>query len=335
MTIWLALIGCDLFESAIPGVAIDVDLVENPSDAAPSTVQPWEIPVSVDVATPFVSAPGTQQIGPLLLLDSMAREGGEDQLLSLTADDLTASGAPFVLQVMLGGGAVMSLEPGAVEAVPPAACQIDVDPGNLDASAHAADLLACFRAFVDTNGAPTNPTVSFAIGSRADGISYSATLRLEADENLELGCAFDSVLPSDVTSNPDKYKLEDLRIGGYVGAVDHGALTWGFVIVYDDNDVVASSASSAIPLSAGDASYIGDTIAVSDPAASGLTVASQPAIPDYLPADDWNAATGGAMLGVDGAAPGSADACWGSLHDDVPNRVIVSWALLGEAAPQL
>lgn len=330
---WLLLSGCDLFESVIPGVPIDVGLLDHPSDATPDPIAPWSIPVSVDSGAPFTSAPGSKDLGPLLFLDALAREGGADGAYQLSVSDLTASGAPFTLNVSLGGGPVLATEAPSAPA-PPAECGIDVDPQALDPDAHAAALVDCFRAWVDANGAPSEPTATFSIAGRAASVSYAGTLRLVADDNVELGCSYDNALPDEVVSNPDAYKIDELRIGGYVGAVDFGMLAWGWVMVYDDADALQASVVGTFDLAAGGATYVGEEIPVTDPAAAGLTVAADPVAPLYTPEADWNVTAYDAMLGAPGS-PGGADACWGSLHEGVPNRSIVAWSLLGVAKPQL
>ena len=50
---------------------------------------------------------------------------------------------------------------------------------------------------------------------------------------------------------------------------------------------------------------------------------------------DWTAQTYNALVGGDSGVPGSADACWAELHDDVPNRGIIRWLLVGVAEPQV
>jgi hypothetical protein len=334
MTVWLMLSGCELFESAIPGVAVDVGLLDHPSDATPRPVAPWEITVAAEGGSPFTSTPGSQDLGPLLFLDALARQGGTDGAYSLSVSDLAASGGPFTLAVSLGGGAVLAVEAPTGEPVPPPECAIAVNPQDLDPEVHAADLADCFRAWVDTNGAPSEPTATFTITSRAATVSYSGTLLLEADESVELGCSYDNALPDEVVSNPNSYKIEELRIGGYVGAVDFGMLAWGWVMVYDNADGLQASVVGNFDLGAGTATYVGEEIPVSDPAAAGLSVAGDPVAPLYTPGADWNLTAYTAMLGSEGS-PGGADACWGSLHDDVPNRSIVAWSLLGVAKPQL
>lgn len=334
MMFWLMVSACDLFESAIPGVPIDVGLLDHPSDAAPHTVAPWEILVSADSGAPFTSDPGSQDLGPLLFLDALARQDGADGAYDVSVADLTATGGPFTLDVSLGGGPVLAIDVPAGDPVRPAACAIAVDPSDLDPMAHAAALAGCFRAWVDANGAPTEPTVTFSIASRAATVSYGGSLRLEADENLELGCSYGNALPDEVVSSPDAYKIDDLRIGGYVGAVDFGMLAWGWVMVYDQDQSLQASVVGSFDLGAGAATYVGEEITVTDPAAAGLAVAAEPVPPLYTPGDDWNLTAYQAMLGADGS-PGAADACWGSLHEDVPNRAIVAWSLLGVAKPQL
>jgi hypothetical protein len=334
MTVWLMISGCDLLENAIPGVDIDVDLLDHPSDAGPEPVAPWEIPVSADNGAPFTSAPGSQDLGPLLFLDSLAREGGAGGVYDLSVSDLTATGAPFTLAVSLGGGDVLAVDaPNGAPTAPPE-CAIPVDPSDLDAVAHAAALADCLRAWVDANGAPSEPTMTFSITSRAATASYGGTLRLAADEALELGCSYDNALPNDVLSNPDTYGLDELRIAGYVGALDAGMLGWGWVMVYDGGGTLQASMLSTFDLGAASGTYVGEEIEVSDPAAAGLSTAASPVEPVYTPSADWNDAAFDAMLGG-GTNPGGADACWGTLHEAVPNRVIVEWSLLGVARPKL
>lgn len=334
MSFILALTGCDLFESVIPEVPINVDLIDHPSDAAGDTVDPWDLPISVDGGSSFTSDPASADIGPLLFVDSLAREDGSDGLYTVSFADLTATGAPFTLHVSLGGDAVMSTAPGSAAPVSPPECAIGVDPASLDATAHAAAVLDCFHAWVDTNGAPTEPTATFSIDARAAGVSYGGTLHLLADERLEVGCEYGTTLPDEVLSNSKSYQVNDLRIGGYVGAVDHGVLAWGWVMVYDEASVLNAAVLGAFDLGGGEATYIGEEIAVNDPAAAGLAVAGTPVKPLYVPAADWNETAYAALLGADGS-PGSADSCWASVHETVPNRVIVSWSLLGAAKPQL
>jgi hypothetical protein len=325
----LILGGCDLVEKAFPEYDVDVPLETHDSDGAAGAVASWDVAVSVDDG-PFVSPPAGADIGPLLLIDSLARGDGVSELLDLTVSDLAASGGPFVVDVRLTGGAPLAL--GAVGESTPAECAIAVDPSALDAAAHASALLACVRAWVDANGAPTEPALAFTIASRAAGATYGASLRFTANERYAQGCRGGTELPSDLTSNADEYVLEDVRLAGYLGAVDAATSAWVYALVRDADGLTVASAVAAVDLPAGGAAYLGESVPVSDPLAAGLAVAADPVQPDYAPPGDaFTAALEEALL----RGAGTADACWGALHEATPNSLIVDWRLLGTGLRQL
>lgn len=329
MYLILVLGGCDLIEKAFPEYDVDVPLETHDTDGAAGAVGSWDVAVSVDDGT-FVSAAAGADIGPLLLIDSLARSGGVSEVLGLSVVELSATGSPFVLDVRLPGGAPLAL--GAVGESTPAACAIDVDPGALDATAHASALLACVRAWVDANGAPAEPSLAFSIASRAAGATYGATLRITANERYAQGCRGGTSLPADLTSNADEYVLDDVRLAGFVGAVDAATSAWVYALVRDPDGLTTASAVATLELPAAGAVYLGEAVAVSDPLAASLTVAGAPVQPDYAPpGDDFGAALEETML----HGAGTADACWGALHEAIPNRTIVDWRLLGTGLRQL
>jgi hypothetical protein len=326
----LVLGGCDLIEKAFPDYGVDLQLSAHGSDDPAGAVAPWDVLATLPPGSIFTSAPAGEDVGPLLFIDALARQSGVSDLLALSVLDLDASGGPFVLDVILGGGAPLLLEPVA-PAVPPE-CAIPVDPAALDADAHAADLLSCIRSWVDANGAPTEPTLTFSVASRAAGASYGATLRVTANERYAQGCRTGTSLPADLTSNADEYVLKDTRLAGFVGAVDAAASAWVYALVRDPDGVTAASAVAALELPAGGAAYLGESVPVSDPVAAGLAVAPDPVQPDYLPPGDaFGAAVEETML----HGAGAADACWGALSESTPNTLVVDWRLLGTGLRQL
>jgi hypothetical protein len=232
------------------------------------------------------------------------------------------------------GDVVYATELGGGPAVPPPECTIEVDPANPDAQAHADDLLACVHAWVDANGTPADFSMSVTAPSRAAGFVYSATYVMSTEEEFQMDCSYDVVLPSSVIDQADTLTIETMAIAGYGGAFDHGLSLFAYANVFAPDNSLATTAWLGQRIEANQLYFVEQVVTIDpdDGAASSLVQASNVATLTYGPssAADWTADTYDAMI-----AGGSADACWGQLHDDVPNTGVVRWMLVGAADPEI
>jgi len=350
----LSTTGCSFFENLgdkfTPDIPIEVDMIdEGVSEPGANALDDLALSPSVGNANPtWTSAGGaeSENWGGALLVDSMARASGGPGVVAMTIEDLVISndtGDPFTIDVSLGGGPTYSTVPGSAAPVPPPECSITVDPNDVDPVGHAADVLACIQAWADTNGVPADFTMSITATERALGaFVYSSTYLLQADDTFEMNCEYGITLPSDVIDQADSLDVSTLGIGGYGGAIDFGLDMFAFANVFDGNGALVTTASLDQRIEALQGYYVAQVVEI-DPADQGtidaegvIFTATNIASLDQTPADpgDWTAATYGALVGA-GGTPGSADACWAELHDDVPNRGIIRWLLVGIAEPQI
>jgi len=168
------------------------------------------------------------------------------------------------------------------------------------------------------------------------------TYRMAADDTFEMNCEYGITLPSDVIDQADSLDVSELAIAGYGGAIDFGLDMYAFANVFDGNGALVTTASLDQRIEARQGYYVATVVDI-DPddqatieAENVVFTDTNIASLDQTPADpgDWTAATYGALVGA-GGTPGSADACWAELHDDVPNRGIIRWLLVGVAEPQV
>jgi hypothetical protein len=319
------------------------------SEPGVNTLDELSLNPSLDNANPTWTSEGgaeSEDWGGALLVDSMSRASGGEGVVGMVIEGLTISndtGDPFTIDVALGGGPTYDTIPGGGSPVPPPACSITVDPSNVDAEAHAADVLACIRAWADTNGVPSDFTMSVTATERTLGaFVYMGTYRMAADDHFEMGCEYGITLPDSVIDQADSLDVSTLAIAGYGGAIDHGLELFAFANVFDGAGTLVTTASLDQRIEARQGYYVATVVDI-DPedqttieAENVVFSSTNVATLDQDPpnAGDWTAATYGALVGA-GGAPGSADACWAELHDDVPNRGIIRWLLVGVAEPQL
>jgi hypothetical protein len=344
LPVLLATGGCGLFDNlvddSVEPIDIDVGLInEGVAEPDQNHVTDLSLAPSVSAANPtWTSAPGgdAEEWGGTLALDSMARAGGLPTIVVLEVSDLVVQneGGPFSLNVALVGDVVYSTEIGGGPPVPPPECTIEVDPANPDALAHAADLLACIHAWVDANGSPADFSLSVTGSARAAGFAYGATYLLYTEETFQMDCSYDVVLPTSVIDMANSLTIEELSIAGYGGAVNFGLELMAFANVYGPDGTLATTASLDQRIEAGTLYFVETEIDIDpeDVEAATLTVATNVATIQYQPAgvSDWMLDTYDALIGA-----GWADACWGEIHDDVPNTGIVRWTLVGSADPEI
>lgn len=351
----LSTMGCSFFENLqddlTPDIPIEVDMIdEGVSEPGANTLDELALSPSVDNANPtWTSAGGaeSQDWGGALLMDSMARSGGGAGVVGMTIEDLVISndtGDAFTIEVALGGGPTYDTVPGGGAPVPPPECSITVDPNDVDPAAHSADVLSCIRAWVDANGVPADFTMSISATERALGVFvYSGTYLMEADDMFEMGCEYGITLPQDVIDQADSLDVSTLGIGGYGAAIEFGLELFAFANVFDGEGNLVTTASLDQRIEALQGYYVAQVVDV-HPDDQGVIEAEGVVLDvgnvaslDQTPADagDWTAETYNALVGAGGVTPGSADACWAEVHDDVPNRGIIRWLLVGVAEPQV
>jgi hypothetical protein len=204
-------------------------------------------------------------------------------------------------------------------------------------------VLGCIQAWADTNGVPADFTIEIAATDRALGIFvYSGTYLMVADDHFEMGCEYGITLPQSVIDQADSLDVTDLGIAGYGAAIDFGLDLYAFANVFDGGGVLATTASLGQRIEAKQGYFVNQVIEVHQDdqgtvEAEGIVFATNVASLEQSPADpaDWTAETYNTLIGASGGTPGSADACWAEFHDDVPNRGIIRWLLVGVGEPQI
>lgn len=323
---WLALLASCAATRTFP---VEVDLVDDLPLAAGAVVEvPFDLSLYDERPDGYLPAfVDVEGVGAVLLADAALRARGEPGPVTVgVVGAAWTLPEPLTLQVTVSSrdGRRYLAGPGADEPVTPAACTLTVTTDTTP-EAHAADVLGCLRAWVDANGGPVELFVEVAGETAAPDWSFQASWTLGTDRPVDAACSGPQVIDGELPDEADDADLSDLRLAGYVAAVDAPMAVVAFEGTWPAEGPIASAGAIGVAtVDAGGGAWLGEEIEVTDPIPASVTFAAT------APIETWPASWNADSLGALRSADGWVDACRVAVHDATPNQAWVRVALIGE-----
>jgi len=330
----LLLVGCALITKQ-KDFDVDLPLFEEAEEAQLAESLPLEVKLYDERTDWTLPAFVDNEIwGKLLLADAIARRDLGAGFLEVTSDRLVLDAdEPGSLTIRYALGSEEEDYGRLHHAVPepevaPAACDTTVTD-TTTADEHAADVLACLRAWSDANGAPMLLSITAeVIDATLDDYAVDLALALQTDRATEITCTGRLGVTEELQAEKDNVDFETLDIGGYAVAVDHGMDFVAFANTFDTSTAYdpSAGATAAAGIAAGTGQRVGASIPV-EPLPDGIGVSGDVPL-DYFPGsnDSWREASVASLEKPDGYV----EACWVAAHDTDPNEAIVAFSLVGE-----
>ncbi len=309
---------------------IDVDLMEiAPAPVAVEDVA-WEVGLYDERPEAYLPAfLDAELLGPTLLADAVRRAEGDGfavvRVPSLAVDVDAPLSLRFVLSSEIDRTYHLSA-PGPV--TEPPECTVTVDR-ETTAERHAADVLACLRAWVDDNGGPADLRVDVAGATEDDDWSFAATWVFTTDRPVEVSCTGTMVLDEALLAEADaegaEITIETLELAGYLAAADEGCAGVVFANTWDaQGEDPSAGAHGTARVAAGEGAFVGTELEVVDPVPPSVVFRSEVGEVTAFPAT-WAEAAEASLMSPEGFV----DACEVRVHDALPNDTWVHEAIVG------
>lgn len=307
---------------------IDVDLLETAPDPHAVEDLTWEVGLYDERPDAYLPAfLDSELLGPMLLADAVLRGVG-DGFATVTVPELQVDlDAPLVLHFSLSSKIdqiyVLGV-PGPV--VDPPACTVTVEADTTPED-HAADVLACLRAWVDANGGPSEIAVDVSGTTTDDDWSFVATWVFGTDRPTEITCSGPLEVDEALLEEADgaEIDIETLDLAGYLAAADQGAAAVVFADTWDRfGEPATAGAWGTARVGPGEGVFVGVPIEVVDPVPASVVFREDVGAVTTFPATWVDTAMGSLQ-----SADGFVDACEVRVHDALPNTSWVREAIVG------
>lgn len=305
---------------------LEVALVED-ATAPAEPVDPftWDVSMYDERSSAYLPAfLDVEDYGAVLLADALLRP--DEGFLAVTVADLaTDVEAPLALVFTISSvDGRRFVAAAAADVVAPAACTLAVD-ATTTSEAHAADLLACLRAWADANGGPNELYVEVVATTADDDWSFAASYTFGADRPVVAACSGPQVVDDEIREEADGVEFEELGLAGYAASEDERLVAVAFANTYPASDAFAGAGGhGATTVAAGEGAFVGAVVEVASDVPATITFRDRVDPASAFPADWADAAY------ADLTAPdGFVDACVVQVPDAVPNDSWTYTALVG------
>ena len=211
--------------------------------------------------------------------------------------------------------------------VAPAACTFTVDDVS-GADTLGDDMVACFEAWTDANGAPPNPIIHVQVtDTDLERYALLADISLGTSRPTELLCSGRLGVTDEMREEADNIDLNALELAGYVvatnDAMDLVAFQNTFPATYGDPTV---GGHTVVRLDGAGGTYVGTETPVEDPLPPGVVVEGVAPIGYFPSRDGWQA---GSIAALE-TDEGYIEACWVAVHPAETGEAIVRFKLVGD-----
>ncbi len=279
----------------------------------------WTLPAYLDV----------EDWGALLLADHLLRADGAEGFLAVSVDTFSLDNPGYVeLTVTLESNderRYLADVPSNI--TPPAACTFRVDDVT-GADTMGDDLVACFEAWTDANGAPPNPIIHVQVtDTDLERYALLVDLSLGTSRPTDLLCSGRLGVTDEMREEADNIDLNALELAGYVvaanDAMDLVAFQNTFPETYGDPLV---GGHTVVRLGQAGGSYVGTETAIEDQLPPGVVVEGVAPIAYFPSRDRWQSDSITALE----TDEGYIEACWVAVHPAETGEAIVRFKLVGD-----
>jgi hypothetical protein len=279
----------------------------------------WTLPAYLDV----------EDWGAMLLADSLLRADGSEGFLAVDVSSYSLDNPGFIeLTVSLESDddrRYLAADPTPV--APPPACTFRVTD-TTEPDAMAADLVGCFEAWTDRNGAPPNPIIHIEVtDTDIERYALLVDLSLGTSRPTELLCSGRLGVSDEMREEADNIDLNALELAGYVVAASGAMELVAFQNTYPDtygDPVVGGHTVVQLPDAGG--TFVGQEIAIEDALPPGALVEGVAPI-GYFPSREGWQSDSIAALETD---EGYIEACWVAIHASDTGEALVRFKLVGD-----
>ncbi len=281
----------------------------------------WTLPAYLDV----------EDWGAMLLADSLLRADGSEGFLAVDVTSFSLDNPGFIeLTVTLESDddrRFLAETPGTV--TPPDACTFEVTDTTAPAEM-ADDLVACFEAWTDRNGAPPNPIIHIDVtDTDLERYALLVDLNLGTSRPTELLCSGRLGVSDEMREEADHIDLNALELAGYVvaatGSMELVAFQNTFPDTYGDPVV---GGHTVVQLAHSGGTYVGQEIPIEDALPPGAVVDGIAPIGYFPNRDGWQTDSIAALE----TEEGYIEACWVAVHEADTGEAIVRFKLVGDGS---